>query len=98
MQRPFLIVITSRPGSGKTTLAHSLANRIHCPALCQDEFKEGYVHTKGGSHESLAKDVNRCPNETFFETVNLVISKGIRIVLRGGIRPQTAGAKAGSAD
>ena len=69
------------PGSGKTTLAHRLASRVHCPALSRDEFKEGYVHTTGGSHESLGKDVNGRLNEIFFETVDHVISKGISIVI-----------------
>ncbi|MBI5301695.1 MAG: AAA family ATPase [Chloroflexi bacterium] len=43
MSRPFIIVVTGRPGSGKTTLAHELSKRIHCPVFCRDEFKEGYV-------------------------------------------------------
>ncbi len=81
MRRPFLIAVTGRPGSGKTTLAHRLASRIHCPALCRDEFKEGYVHTMGSSHESLGRETSWRLYEIFLETVHLVISKGISIVI-----------------
>jgi len=42
-----LIVVTGRPGSGKTTLAHTLAKAIHCPLISRDEIKEGLVNTTG---------------------------------------------------
>ena len=45
MNVPSLIVVTGRPGAGKTTLAHTLARLIRCPALIRDELKEGFVLT-----------------------------------------------------
>ena len=44
IELPTLIVVTGRPGSGKTTLAHALAREIRCPAICRDEIKEGLAH------------------------------------------------------
>ncbi len=38
---PTLVVISGPSGAGKTTLAHLLARRIGCPAICRDEIKEG---------------------------------------------------------
>src|ERR1041385_7917637 len=86
MNKPFVIVVTGRPGSGKTTLAHTLAKHIHCPALCRDEFKEGYVHTMGGTHTSLGKDINRRLYDIFFETVDFVVSKGVSIVIEAAFQ------------
>jgi predicted kinase len=86
MSKPFIIAVTGRPGSGKTTLAHKLANQIHCPALCRDEFKEGYVHTIGGSHESLGKDVNWELYDIFFETTTFIVSKGISVVIEAAFQ------------
>lgn len=86
MSKPFVVVVTGSPGSGKTTLAHKLANKIHCPALCRDEFKEGYVHTMGGSHESLGKDVNRQLYAIFFETIHFVIAKRISVVIEAAFQ------------
>jgi predicted kinase len=86
MNKPFVIVVTGRPGSGKTTLAHTLARRICCPALCRDEFKEGYVHTMGGTHASLGQDINWRLFNIFFETVDFVVSKGISIVIEAAFQ------------
>src|SRR5215207_8605585 len=86
MEKPFVIVVTGRPGSGKTTLAHALAGHIHCPALCRDEFKEGYVHTLGGTHASLGPDINRDLYTIFFETVDFVVSKGVSVVIEAAFQ------------
>lgn len=86
MSKPFVVVVTGCPGSGKTTLAHKLANKIHCPALCRDEFKEGYVHTMAASHESLGKDVNRQLYDTFFEIIRFVIAKKISVVIEAAFQ------------
>jgi len=86
MNKPFVIVVTGRPGSGKTTLAHRLAAHIHCPALCRDEFKEGYVHSLGGTHASLGQDINRRLYDIFFETIDGVVSKGVSVVIEAAFQ------------
>jgi predicted kinase len=86
MSKPFVIVVTGQPGSGKTTLAHALARRIACPALCRDEFKEGYVHTLGGSHASLGPDINARLYPIFFESIDFVVSRGISVVVEAAFQ------------
>lgn len=86
MRKPFVVVVTGRPGSGKTTLAHQLASQIHCPALCRDEFKEGYVHTQGGSHKSLGRGVNLHLYEIFFDIVRVVLAKDISVVVEAAFQ------------
>ena len=86
MNKPLLIVVTGRPGSGKTTLAHALAREIRCPAFCRDEFKEGFVNTMNGSHDALGDDVNRGIYETFFQAVELMVSKGISLVVEAAFQ------------
>jgi predicted kinase len=80
MKKPLLIVVTGRPGSGKTTLAHILAKKIGCPAICRDEIKEGFVNTMKSSHESLAKDTNQGIYNTFFEILEFFITKQITLI------------------
>jgi len=80
MNQPLLIVVTGRPGSGKTTLAHKLAQEIRCPCLCRDEFKEGLVNTAGSDHAALGKGANLEVYETFFQAIELLLRRGITLV------------------
>jgi predicted kinase len=45
---PTLVVMSGRPGTGKTTLAHAIASAVGCPAVSRDEIKEGMVHATPG--------------------------------------------------
>ena len=86
MSTPFVVVVTGRPGSGKTTLAHQLAEAIHCPLLSRDEFKEGYVRTQGRSHTELGAEVNGTLYHIFFETVDFVVRQGVSLVIEAAFQ------------
>jgi cytidylate kinase len=45
---PVLVVVSGPMGSGKTTLAHRIAEAVGCPAICRDEIKEGMAHATPG--------------------------------------------------
>ncbi len=77
--QPALIVLTGRPGSGKTTLAHALAKTIRCPAICRDEIKEGFVNTTaqvGAPGDEITWQIY----EAFFDTVRLLLDRRITLV------------------
>lgn len=80
MNKPLLLVVTGTPASGKTTLAHMLAGKINCPLISRDELKEGLVNTLNLAHTQLEKSVDMHVYDTFFETINLLISKQISII------------------
>lgn len=76
---PLLIVVTGRPGSGKTTLAHALAGAIRCPAICRDEIKEGFINTVRpiAAHSD---EIHRKIYDAFFDTVKLLLTQRITLV------------------
>ena len=81
MARPRLIVLSGPAGSGKTTLAHALARRIGCPAVCRDEIKEGMVHAAGPGFVAAPGDpltVRTLP--AFFGVLRLLVEAGVTTV------------------
>jgi predicted kinase len=77
--QPALIVVTGRAGAGKTTLAHALARELHCPAVCRDEIKEGFVYTVGDAGET-GGDIQLHATETFFAVLALLVDRGVTVV------------------
>jgi predicted kinase len=86
MNIPLLVVVTGRPASGKTTLAHILTKELKCPLLSRDELKEGYVNTIGLEHNQLDNSVTWHIYDTFFEAIELLISKGISIIVEAAFQ------------
>jgi predicted kinase len=79
MIMPALIVVTGRPGAGKTTLAHTLARTIRCPAVCRDEFKEGLLNTYHLSPE-LSEHANGRVYDAFFHVIELMLRNDVTLV------------------
>lgn len=86
--RPTLIVVSGPPASGKTTLAHALAQAVHCPAICRDEIKEGFV--RGATSESFAPNrgdaANQAATAAFFDVVDLMLQRGVTLVAEAAFR------------
>src|SRR3954467_5622586 len=77
--KPALIVVTGQPGSGKTTLAIPLSQAIRCPRISRDEIKEGLINTTGNPG-TPADDIPPRAYETFFDTVELFLHRGVTLI------------------
>jgi hypothetical protein len=67
--KPKCVIVTGRPGSGKNTLATTLARSLWMPLVSRDEIKEGYVNTFDVRHNELPADANARATDIFFEIV-----------------------------
>ena len=76
---PILVIVTGRPASGKTNLAHALTKAIRCPLISRDEIKEGFINTLQSSGQSQS-DINGHVYTTFFATIELLLNKRISLV------------------
>ncbi|WP_308636524.1 AAA family ATPase [Paenibacillus silvisoli] len=80
MPKPHLIIVTGRPGSGKTTFSKELGNEICMPVISRDQIKEGYVHTLGKRHNELPEEANLTATEIFFDTLMGLITNNVSVI------------------
>lgn len=85
-RKPTCIIVTGRAGSGKTTLARKLGERLWMPVISRDEIKEGYVNTCGVKHDQLPPDTNALVTDFFFRIVNEYLRGKISVVIEAAFQ------------
>lgn len=83
---PRCILVSGRPGSGKTTLAGELSRRLYLPKVSRDEIKEGYVNTFGAKHDRLPQETNGRVNEVFFATILDLLRGHVSVVIEAAFQ------------
>ena len=78
--RPKLIVVTGRPGAGKTSLSKILSESLYLPLVSRDAIKEGYVHSFGVRHDELPPDANGTATDIFFANIEWLLSNGVSLI------------------
>jgi predicted kinase len=79
--QPTAVIVSGPPGSGKTTLAHALAERIPCPAICRDEIKEGMAHAHGPTFQGgWGDELTQRTLPLFFEVIRSLLAGGVTVV------------------
>ncbi len=86
MTKPYLIIVTGRPGAGKTTFAQKLGSEIFMPVISRDQIKEGYVHSFGKRHSELPQEANGSATEIFFDTLKMLVEKNVSVIAEAAFR------------
>ena len=86
--KPYLLVVTGRPGAGKTTLSQKIGNEFFMPVLSRDSIKEGYVHTFGKRHDELPPDTNGIVNDIFSNALMALIDGNVSVIVEAAFQHQ----------
>jgi len=84
--RPKCIIVTGRPGSGKTALSKKLGERLWMPVISRDEIKEGYVNKYGVKHDQLPADTNAVVSNFFFDIVSQYLASKVSIIIEAAFQ------------
>lgn len=88
MEKPYLLVVTGRPGSGKTTFAKELGEKLFMPVISRDQIKEGYVHTFGKRHTELPDDTNKIATDIYFDIIMNLLTNNVSLIAEAAFQHQ----------
>ena len=84
--KPSCIIVTGQAGSGKTTLAKKLGERLWMPVVSRDEIKEGYVNTFGVRHDELPPETDGVVTNLFFEIVDRYLAGNVSMIIEAAFQ------------
>jgi len=87
-KKPKCVVVTGRPGSGKSTLIDKLSKQLYLPKVSRDEIKEGYVNTFQLKHDLLPKETNKIVNDVFKKIVLDYLEAKVSVIIEAAFNHQ----------
>lgn len=79
--RPFVVVISGAPGSGKTTLGWELSRRLHVPFLSRDDIKTGLHVTHRSDDPAEVWRFSESAFDSFFSVAHHLLADEVSIVI-----------------
>jgi predicted kinase len=87
--RPQLIIVSGRPGAGKTTLSRALSQTLRCPLVSRDEIHNGIHRTLSISPAPVtAERLRDLAFYGFFQAVEFFLSRDVTLVIEAAFRDQ----------
>lgn len=88
---PVLVIVSGPPGSGKTTLARRVGERVHLPVIVKDDFKEMLFDTLGWSDTARSKTLGSATWELLFLLMDRLLAGGASVIVESNFYPKFQG-------
>jgi predicted kinase len=79
--RPFVVVISGMPGSGKTTLGRDLSDALHLPLVSRDLIKTGMHVTVHSTDPRESKRFASAAFDVFFAAIDHLVASGVSTIV-----------------
>jgi len=90
VDRTIVILITGHPATGKTTLAHYLAEELSLPLIWKDQIKETLFETLGVSTIEWSRTLGVAAWELLYQQVENLLRVGVSHVVESNFDPAYA--------
>jgi predicted kinase len=87
VRQAHLILITGLPGTGKSTLARSLARHLGLPLICKDTIKEPLLDLLGATDRSESRRLSDASFAVMFALARDCLRAGTDVIVEGNFRP-----------
>jgi predicted kinase len=87
VRQAHLILITGLPGTGKSTLARTLALHFGVPLICKDTIKEPLLDVIGMSDRVESRRLSDASFAVMFSLARDCLHAGVDLILEGNFRP-----------
>ena len=87
VRQAHLILITGLPGTGKSTLARTLARHYAMPLICKDAIKEPLFDTFGAPDREDSRRLSNASFAVMFSVLRDCVAAGADVILEGNFRP-----------
>lgn len=92
MKRTTVVLITGHPGSGKTTLAEYLTQRLKLPLTCRDQIKETLLDTLGWATAEWTHQLSIASWALLYQQVERLLRAGVDQIVESNFDPKYANA------
>jgi predicted kinase len=87
VRQAHLILITGLPGTGKSTLARTLALHFGVPLICKDTIKEPLLDVIGAADRAESRRLSDASFAVMFALARDLLHAGVDLILEGNFRP-----------